>query len=127
MEKELEILRKNDIEFQDKISSAIKTIKEIKQNREVLKKQWEESNVSAHGKRLLNLQLSQHCSIIDKIVLELNEYDEDWMRKMSQLKEMDEQIYIRDKLIKVASSKLQSLKISSLLKNSLLVKDPYGM
>lgn len=77
--------------------------------------------------KLLNLQLSQHCSMIDKIVLELNEYDEDWVRKMSQLKEMDEQIYIRDKLIKIASSKLQSLKISSLLKNSLLVKDPYGM
>ena len=77
--------------------------------------------------KLLNLQLSQHWSIIDKIVLELNEYDEDWIRKMTQLKEMDEQIYIRDKLIKIASSKLQSLKISSLLKNSLLVKDPYGM
>lgn len=40
---------------------------------------------------------------------------------------MDEQISIRDKLIKAASSKLKKLKISTLFNNSLLVNDPYGI
>lgn len=50
VEKELEILRKNDIDFQDKITLAIKTIKEIKDNRDVLKKEWQISKISENGK-----------------------------------------------------------------------------
>lgn len=76
----------------------------------------------------MTLQFCQHCNIIDKIISELKDTtDEDWNRKIQQLKEMDEQIYIRDKLIKDASLKLKKLKISSLFTNSMLVKDPYGL
>lgn len=53
--------------------------------------------------------------------------DEDWNRKMQQLKDMDEQIYIRDKLIREASNKLQKMKVSNLFTNSMLIKDPYGL
>lgn len=56
-----------------------------------------------------------------------NTNDEDWHRKMEQLKDMDEQIYIRDRLIKNATHQLKNLHISSLFTNSQLVKDPYGI
>jgi hypothetical protein len=46
---------------------------------------------------------------------------------MDQLKEMDEQIFIRDRLIKNAAHQLKNLRISSLFNNSQLVKDPYGI
>lgn len=46
---------------------------------------------------------------------------------MDQLRELDEQILIRDKLIHMASIKLKKLKGTSLFQNSLLVKDPYGI
>lgn len=60
------------------------------------------------------------------MTLELQQHDDnDWDRKLNQLKEMDEQILIRDKLINLASIKLEKLKISTLFKNSLLVKNPY--
>ena len=60
------------------------------------------------------------------MTLKLQQHDDDdWDRKLNQLKEMDEQILIRDKLINLASIKLEKLKISTLFKNSLLVKNPY--
>ena len=60
------------------------------------------------------------------MTLELQQHDDnDWDKKLNQLKEMDEQILIRDKLINLASIKLEKLKISTLFKNSLLVKNPY--
>lgn len=46
---------------------------------------------------------------------------------MDQLRDMDEQILIRDKLIKIAGNKLERFNMPSLFNNSLLVKDPYGI
>lgn len=128
VQKELEILNKNDLEFQDKTKYALQAITDIKSKRDELKFEWENSDVTTQAKRLLNLQFTQHCSIVDKITLELDKNDDsDWIVKMDQLREMDEQILIRDKLIKLAGTKLKKYNLSSLFNNSLLVKDPYGI
>ena len=46
---------------------------------------------------------------------------------MEQMKDMDEQIIIRDKLIRDATLMLQKMHVSSLFNNSMLVKNPYGI
>ena len=40
---------------------------------------------------------------------------------------MDEQIHIRDKLIKEAATQLKKLRVSTLFNNSLLVRNPYSI
>lgn len=128
VEKEIELLYRNDRDFREKLSKCINDIEDIKNKREELKSQWEVSDVTTHGKKLLNLQFAQHCHIIDKITLELQDTDdEDWNRRLNQLKEMDEQIHIRDKLIREAATQLKKLKVSTLFQNSLLVRNPYSI
>lgn len=129
VEVELEVLRKNDIDFQEKLKVCSKAIEDIKQQREQLREEWRQSDtMTEQSKKLLDLQFTQHSHIIDKITLEhQSNSDEDWSRKMNQLRDMDEQIFIRDQLIQEAGQKLKQMHSASLFQNSLLVKDPYGI
>lgn len=60
LENELKILHISDNEFQEKLKNSIGSINQIKEQREELKKQWEESDLTEQSKKLLNLQFSQH-------------------------------------------------------------------
>lgn len=56
LKKELEILNKNHQDFQDKLKQSLKSLQEVKDKREFMKNEWQDSKFSNDSKKLLDLQ-----------------------------------------------------------------------
>lgn len=104
LSKELDNLYKNEKQFKAQWETKKQLMSNLKMKRENFPSQWENAGLSSVGIKMLDLQMKQHIMIIDNIDRE-NETSKTSLQLKAReqvLQKMQEQIQIRDNLIKLA-------------------------
>ena len=104
LSKELDNLYKNEKQFKAQSETKKQIMSNLKMKRENYPRQWEEAGLSSVGIKMLDLQMKQHIMIIDNIDRENESSKASLQLKAREqvLQKMQEQIQIRDNLIKLA-------------------------
>ena len=101
---DLEDVYKNEKQFKAQWETTKQLMSNLKLKRENFPKKWEDAGLSSVGIKMLELQMNQHMLIVDNIDRE-TESNRAILRIKAReqvLQSMQEQIKIRDNLLKLA-------------------------
>lgn len=123
LSKELENLYKNEKNFKAQSETKKQLLGNMRMKREKFNEKWESAGLSSVGKKMLELQMKQHVLIIDNIDRE-SENNRATMQLQAReqvLQKMQEQIKIRDNLLKLAEKQFQENGVDLALEDPKLI------